>query len=417
MPKARFYLKQKKDLKKDSLIYLSFSYEYNRLRVSTELSIQPRYWNTKEQVARQIRGFTDDSDRINEKLKEKRTAIEDAFDLFKKKGITPDTDQLKAEYLKQLTPEASKEQQGFWEEYEKFIESAKGRVVNDVIKDYKSLQKHLNGFEKHKRTKITFSSFDFAFYQQFVDYLTYHAVKPNGDKGLATNTVGKQIKNLKAFLNNCFKLGIVERFDLSNFKTLTEEVDKIYLSEEEIQMILVKDLAEKPELEESRDLFVLGCHLGLRFSDLTRLRSEMITGEMIRIRMKKTGKTVVIPLHPILKEILNKYNGDFPKVVNSTKFNTNIKEIGNISGIQDKVVVTHKKGIEKVDTVYQKYELISSHTCRRSFCTNEYLKGVPTVFLMKISGHKTERAFLRYIKIDEEMAAKKMMEIWGKMQT
>ena len=56
---------------------------------------------------------------------------------------------------------------------------------------------------------------------------------------------------------------------------------------------------------------------------------------------------------------------------------------------------------------------MSSHTCRRSFCTNQYLKGVPTVLLMKISGHSTEKAFLRYIKIDEEMAAKKIMEYWG----
>ena len=73
-------------------------------------------------------------------------------------------------------------------------------------------------------------------------------------------------------------------------------------------------------------------------------------------------------------------------------------------------------GSEKIDTVYWKYELITSHTCRRSFCTNQYLAEVPTVFLMKISGHRTERAFLRYTRIDEEMAAKKMMEVWDKMK-
>ena len=314
-----------------------------------------------------------------------------------------------------LPPEPNKKAATFWNEYEYFIESSKGRVVNDVIKDYRSLKKHLKAFEKHKRIKISFDSFGFAFYQQFVNYLTYKAVKPNGEIGLATNTVGKQIKNLKAFLNHCFKHEIVERFDLSNFKTLYEEVDKIYLSEEEIQKIYDKDFSENPELEESRDLFVLGCYLGLRFSDLIRLRPEMIEGEMIRIRMSKTGTTVVIPLHTISKEIINKYDGNFPKVVNSMKFNSDIKEIGRIADINNHVLTSHKRGIEKIDTIYQKYELITSHTCRRSFCTNQYLAGVPTVFLMKISGHKTERAFLRYIKIDEEMAARKMMEIWGKM--
>ncbi len=416
MATARFYLRNTNDTIKDTLILLYFSYNNKRAIISTELAIQPRYWNGKEQKARSVRGQMENTDFINDRLREYQTAIEEAFRYFKKRDIDPDIEQLKEQYkIQLLPPEPIEKVATFWNEYEKFIESSKGRVVNDVIKDYRSLKKHLKAYEKHKRTKVSFDSFGFTFYQQFVNYLTYNAVKPDGEKGLATNTVGKQIKNLKVFLNHCFKHEIVERFDLSNFKTLSEEVDKIYLSVDEIQMIYDKDLSEYLELEESRDLFVLGCYLGLRFSDLIRLRPEMIEGEMVRIQMSKTGTTVVIPLHRISKEIINKYNGNFPKAVNSMKFNSDIKEIGKLAGIKNQVLTTHKRGIEKIDTVYRKYELITSHTCRRSFCTNQYLAEVPTVFLMKISGHRTERAFLRYIKIDEEMAAKKMLEIWGEI--
>jgi 16S rRNA G1207 methylase RsmC len=123
---------------------------------------------------------------------------------------------------------------------------------------------------------------------------------------------------------------------------------------------------------------------------------------------------VVIPLQPYTKEIIQKYNGDFPNKKNKATFRAQIKEIGKLASINSDVVITSKKGIEKVDNFYKKYELISSHTCRRSFCTNQYLRGIPTVLLMKISGHSTEKAFMRYIKIDEEMAAKKMMEYWNK---
>ncbi len=412
MPKARFYLKDSNAKNKETPIFLSFSYDYNRLRFSTGLTIQPRRWNIKDQKAREVRGFTDEADAINVKLKEIRNAIENAFDTFRQKGIVPAPKILKNEYLKRLTPEVKKTIPDFWSEYDKFIESSKGRVVNDVIKDYNSLKKHLQGFEKNRKEKITFKSFNYKFYQEFLHYLSYDALKPNKEKGLAINTVGKQIKNLKVFLNHCFRREIIEPFDLSNFKTLTEETDAIYLSESEIDLIYNCDLSDNPELEETRDLFVLGCQIGLRSNDLFRLKPDMLHDNIIRIRMHKSDRQVVIPLQPLAKEIIKKYNGDFPNKNNKNTFNADIKKIGKIAGINSDVVITYKKGIEKTDKTFKKHELISSHTCRRSFCTNQFLKGVPTLLIMRISGHRTEKAFLRYIKIDEEMAAIKMKKFW-----
>jgi integrase len=193
---------------------------------------------------------------------------------------------------------------------------------------------------------------------------------------------------------------------------MTEDTDAIYLTEDEITQIYNTDLGAHPELKEKRDLLVLGCQLGLRSNDLFRLKPEMVHDDMIRIKMHKSDKTVVIPLQPIAKEIIQKYNGGIPNKFRKDIFNTEIKKIGRLAGIDTEIIITKRKGIEKIDNFYKKYELMSSHTCRRSFCTNQYLKGVPTVLLMKISGHKTEKAFMRYIKIDEEMAARKMREYW-----
>ena len=413
MPKAKFFLKKNDNPKKETPIFIVIHFNKNRLRISTGLNIQPRYWNPLEQQARNIRGFIDRSDKINEKLKELRIAMEEAYDDFKKKGIIPQVDELKTAFQKKLVyDDAVSLLPEFWEEYEKFIESSIGRVVKDVIKDYNSLKKHLLGFQKHTRRRVSFENFNYAFYQKFTKYLTYDAIKPNGEPGLSTNTVGKQIKNLKAFLNYCFRHEIIERFDLSNFKTVTEDTDAIFLSENEIDQIYHTDLSDHHELIESRDLLVLGCQLGLRSSDLFRLRPDMIRNGMIRITMKKTSKAVVIPLNQLAKEIIKEYNGDFPNKMNRNSFNADLKKIGEIAKIDEDIIITKKRGVEKQDISYKKYELMSSHICRRSFCTNQYLKGVPTVFLMKISGHSTEKAFLRYIKIDEEMAARKMMEFW-----
>ena len=78
-----------------------------------------------------------------------------------------------------------------------------------------------------------------------------------------------------------------------------------------------------------------------------------------------------------------------------------------------KRLIPSKNGTKTIEKTFEKWELVSSHTCRRSFCTNQFLKGVPSLLIRKISGHKTEKAFLEYIKVDEELAAKEMMKYWG----
>jgi integrase len=408
---ARFNLKNTSDKEKETLIYLVFRFNEKRLKITTGETVLPKHWNFAEQKVREIKSYLKHT-YVNDRLRELKNAIEIAYRELQKRGIDPSIKELKKEYVMQLSGKIPQKSPEFWEEYEQFIQNEKGRVVNDVIKDYNALKKHLRAFEKHYHDEITFSSFNFSFYQKFIQYLTYEAEKPNGEKGLLTNTIGKHIKNLKIFLNNCFKREIIDRFDLSDFKTLSEDVDKIYLTEVEIDKIYKLDLSQNPDLEKYRDLFVLGCYIGLRISDLSRIVTAHITNDEIRIKQKKTDRYTIIPLHPIAKEIVTKYNQSIPKGINSENFNKNIKLIGKLAGITEKIVITRKQGIKKSDIVFEKYELISSHTCRRSFCTNQYLRLIPSYLIMKISGHKTEKSFLRYIRIDEELAAKKIKEYW-----
>ena len=216
---------------------------------------------------------------------------------------------------------------------------------------------------------------------------------------------------LKGFVNYQMAKGTIPTIDLKNFKVVEEETDAIYLTETELSMIYGLGLSDDKELEEIRDIFLVGCFTGLRYSDLSSLNSEHIdlANEIINIKQRKVHKAVVIPMIDYVPEILKKYDYDLPKV-SSYKFNERVKELGQKIKLNQKVEIVRKKGNSRVTSVHKKHELISSHTCRRSFCTNMYLAGFPAEELMKISGHKSPAAFMRYIKVDNMQAANRLKD-------
>jgi integrase len=93
-------------------------------------------------------------------------------------------------------------------------------------------------------------------------------------------------------------------------------------------------------------------------------------------------------------------------------FNRHIKDVGNLAGLDMPIKFSHKKGNKDIITIKPKYLWITSHTCRRSFCTNEFLAGTPAELVMKISGHKSLRDFYKYIRISPEEAGQKIRELW-----
>lgn len=308
----------------------------------------------------------------------------------------------------QVEPEGN-----FFNQLELFIEDSKPRVTTGVINEYKSFRNHLKLFKAQTRYDLNFRSINYDFYQKFRKYLQYDVVKPDGETGLAVNTIGKQFKNLKVFLRYCMKKGTTPYIDLSDIKTEQEEVENIYLDEDEINKIAQLDLSKYPTLEVCRDLFIIGCETGLRFSDFSELKPAHIKGAFIWKRIRKTHHQVVIPISKLLQEVLHKYQNAPPNNLPNQVFNRYIKKVGDIAGIHDEVIMVRKKGNTKVEEKYYKYELITSHTCRRSFCTNQFYKGMPSLLIRKISGHRTESSFLKYIKINEEAAARKMLEYWN----
>ena len=278
-------------------------------------------------------------------------------------------------------------------------------ICYKLQREYKKTFSYLKDYaELYKEPD--FKDIDLDFYQNFVDMLK--------GKGLAINTLGKKIQTLKLFLNEAKEQGInhYTMYESKKFAAPHEESDNVYLTKAEIEKFYNHDFSKNERLEKVRDLFIVGCWTGLRFSDLTKITQERIKGNFIELKQSKTGNKVIIPIHNTVKEILEKYNGELPQPITNQKFNEYLKEAAAEAKLKELCTKTVlKNGVRKEETFF-KHELISSHTARRSFCTNAYKDGIPTLAIMSISGHKTESAFLKYIKADSQEHADLFYKKW-----
>lgn len=184
--------------------------------------------------------------------------------------------------------------------------------------------------------------------------------------------------------------------------------DQIFLTTDEIERIEKLLLEPGSKLHEARDLFLVGCYTGLRFSDWRQAdqsRIQTINGvEILTIIQQKTGEPAIMPVSARLRQVLNRYPRGLPKITNQT-LNHNIKEVAKLIGLTQIVEITKYRGGKSENRRYQKWELLSSHTARRSFATNAILSNIPMTEVMKFTGHKSVSAFLAYIRTTGQDAA------------
>ena len=292
-----------------------------------------------------------------------------------------------------------------------FIEAyiGKANVSEGTKKDYLNTSMHLKAFDEYRGRTATWKTMGYEYYLELVAYLK--------EKQLKGSTIDKIIKNLKLFLqqadlqdnisvNQDFKRIISGRSLFA--KTSNEEVDHIYLDEAEIKMITDAKMPDA-RLAEIRDLFIIQCWSGLRISDLSRLERGNIANGLLSIRTKKTKESVVIPVVDELQTVLNKYPEQLPKIPTDQHFNREIKKVCKLAGIDEPTMAEVKTNGMTVIKQVPKYELVTSHTARRSFATNLYRRGIPSTQLMLLTGHRSESSFLRYIKVSREDNARDVL--------
>jgi integrase len=411
-----FYLRDKKSAQSTSIL-ISVHYENNRIRIATGCTVPPKMWQEKKQRVKVSIEFQM-ANEINDRLDKLEAVMESLMKQYRDEGHFPNPARIKADFLKQHdVPIKHKKAKTFWDHFNDFVEVK--RQINPDVRDYNnSIRKHLLNVENVLGGKLRFAlitSETSSFKQEWANYLAFVALNSMGEPGLMPNTIGKQNKNLKAFLNWCFDQNITKKFSLKSFPTIMEDVDKVYLTEEELdqlEAIVPKD----PSQALVRDLFLVGCETGLRFSDFIRITEHDIRNNELHIVPKKTKnagvKKLIIPLSARVQNILAKYDGKPPLYDRNqlTKFNKTIRELCELANMNDEIKFYREVAGETVMITKKKFEEVSSHTCRRTFCTLKFLKGMPAHVIMKFSGHKSERSFVKYLKLDAELTAKKYGE-------
>lgn len=241
----------------------------------------------------------------------------------------------------------------------------------------------------------TFDDINYAFSEEFIEWMD--------DKGFSPNTRGSHIKFVKSAMNEAFKNKLHTNEDFRTFRKETEQIDAVYLTNEEVTKIAELPLCGHYKV--ARDIFIVGCHTGMRFSDYSKLSMNDISDGVIHVITQKCKTPVDIPAHPRVLQILESYEGVLPKIT-PQRLNMYIKEVCKEAGINESVLV--RKGGKHIRC--EKWELVSSHTARRTGLTNMYKAGIPTYRCMMISGHKTERVFLTYLRITQEENAQFLKE-------
>ncbi|MET6998706.1 site-specific integrase [Chitinophaga defluvii] len=417
----KFYLKRPKDT--ESTIFANISYEGKTLRYYLSERIPTVCWNKATQRALKMPKDFPEYPEFNARLDFLDHTIKSTYRKYRNDNnhSIPAPQQLKM-LLDIATGKTEFKQVTFFSYFEDFNNrSERGERISpktkkktspNTNKGYVTTLNHLKEFQKTYARLIDFTTIDIKFHS---DFLAYLSIKLE----LGTNTLGTHIKRIKTVMAEAQsrKIDVSDDYKSNYFFKPGEETDSIYLNEQELKLIEELDLSKNVKLDRTRDLFLIGCYTGLRFSDYSILNPEHIKDGFIEIKQVKTDSKVVIPVHPVVQGIREKYNYALPKVISNQKMNDYLKDIGElIPALKSPVTITYTKGGKEVTKIYPKWSMISTHTARRSFATNEYLAGTPVITIMAITGHKTEKAFLRYIKLTPDEHAKLLKMHWDKRQ-
>jgi len=414
MPQVKFYILRRKD-KDGNLsdfnlpILAKYSYNGKRLEYYTRESCDYKYWNPGylQNGKDPIKTIAPNSDIIIRNLYSIARHIKNIESEAIARGIPMTIKYFKDELKKRLRPEPEEAKMTLIKYFDFFIKNLSSRANKRTGKTlssamaikYGTIKNLFLDFCKHMGKQYDFADINAKFYQDFNSYMMT-------EKDYSVNTLGRVNTFLKTVLNDA----VLNKFNThlefrEILKGMTEESDSVYLNKDELQKLYELDLKDSAKLDRVRDIFLIGAWTGLRFSDFTTLKKEDVQGDRIRVKTQKTGNKVTIPLHPVVKLILEKYHYEIPPAISNQKFNDYIKDVCELAKINEPFIKHITKGGKDVIIKKEKWEAVSSHTARRSFSSNAYKQGINPVYIMSITGHKTESEFMKYIKIGTDEKA------------
>lgn len=224
----------------------------------------------------------------------------------------------------------------------------------------------------------------------------FRLIQKMNDADYSKNYQGTVVAKVKTVMSEGEKLKYHRNTEYKQFKKPSNEVDSVYLTQEELDAVWNLELSDDLE-RKARDMLVIGCYTGARWEDYSQFSKDNIDGKTFRYIQRKTGARVSFPVAPRLRDAL-KRNGWHSPLIGDVVFNRTVKVVCMKAGIDAPVQVRRSKGESYEHETVPKYKMVSSHTCRRTMCTLLVKSGVPHKNVMVISGHKSLASFERYLR-------------------
>ncbi|MFZ1703102.1 MAG: site-specific integrase [Saprospiraceae bacterium] len=374
----------------------------SRLKYSIGEFVEPKYWNLKRERAKVTAAHPEYAD-LNNRLDDILGKVSE----IKNKNPNIDIKSFKTKLDIELGREVDRPENGpptFFEFIVSYINIEKGRVNSTLTwKKYHTIYNHLVQYCLDKNlNELNYEDIDISFLASFTDWCY------SEPRNQSQNTVSKAFEVIKKFL----KLSSKMYFEDEEGKKHPYHNNQIFLDDEfnvgrvdtskhplhfdEIMQLYNYDLSQNQRLDRIRDLFLVSCLSGLRFSDFSRLQPQHIFEDdgQLYIRMftkkgdsQKKDNEVVIHCIPELKAILTKYNFNIPAGISNQKMNAYLKELGKLVGLNRQILDKSSVGGSIVETNKPIWETIVNHTGRYSFVNimiNEF--GIRAEDLCKITG-------------------------------
>ena len=372
-------------------IYVRLTVDGKRLEFSTKKFVENSKWSSE---LSKMKGTTEEARSINSYLDLMKTKVFNA-----QMELMHRNENLTIENFKEKLLGTEQRQRMlipiFQDHNNKIKELVGKEYAPGTLERYKTSLSHTIEFLqwKYKVSDIEINKIDHAFVTDYEFWL-------RSVRNCANNTAVKYIKNFNKIIKICLANDWLDKNPFANYKSKVKEVERVYLSEEEIQNIIEKDFKTE-RLSLVRDIFLFSCFTGLAYIDVKNLTKSHISigidGEKwIFTHRQKTESASKIPILPLTQMIIDKYE-DNPQSVNqekllpilsNQKMNAYLKEIATVCNIEKE---------------------LTFHIARHTFATTVTLtNGVPIESVSKMLGHKNLRTTQHYAKVLDKKVSEDM---------
>ena len=389
-------------------------YASQRIEFTTGYRIDVVKWDADKQRVKNgcTNKLKQSASEINADLLKYYTEIQNVFKEFEVRETMPTTQQLKDAFnlrMKDTNGEQHEDVRiSFWEVFDEFVKECGNQ--NDWTKStyekFAAVKAHIKEFKED----VAFEYFDEFGLNEYINFL-------RDKKDMRNSTIGKQLGFLKWFLRWSFKKGYHQNIAYDTFRPKLKTTPKkvIFLTWDELNKLKDYQIPQdKQYLERVRDVFLFCCFSSLRYSDVRNLKRCDVKSDHIEVTTVKTADNLIIELNDYSKTILEKYKDvQFEDdmvlpVISNQKMNDYLKELGELAEIDEPVRETYYKGNERIDEIFPKYALLSTHAGRKTFICNALALGIPAEVVMKWTGHSDYKAMKPYIDIADDIKASAM---------